>query len=77
MDILYGAYANGKAFMRMINATDEQVALFEELSEESIYKSSDSNFISLLETCSPSWIFAFLNALDDLYEKYREDIHKV
>ena len=76
MDILYGAYANGKAFMRMINATDEQVALFEELSEESIYKSSDSNFISLLETCSPSWIFAFLNALDDLYEKYREDIHK-
>ena len=76
MDILYEAYTNGKAFMRMINATDEEVALFEELSEESIDQSSDFNFISLLKTCSPSWIFSFLNTLDGLYEKYREDIHK-
>ncbi|WP_314951522.1 RNA-binding domain-containing protein [Tannerella forsythia] len=73
MDILYEDYTNGRAFMRMINATEEQVALFEELSKKAVYKSSDSDFMSLLKTGSPFWIFAFLKALDRLYEKCRED----
>ena len=73
MDILYEDYMNGRAFMRMINATEEQVALFEELSKKAVYKSSDSDFMSLLKTGSPFWIFAFLKALDRLYEKCRED----
>lgn len=53
MDILYEDYTNGRAFMRMINATEEQVALFEELSKKAVYKSSDSDFMSLLKTGSP------------------------
>lgn len=76
MDVLYETYTNGWAFMRMINATDEQIALFEELAKEPVYKYSDSDFMSLLKINSTSWVFAFLNALDNACEKYREDVNK-
>ena len=73
MDNLFNTYTNGHAFLKMLNATDEQVALFDELAAVKPDVHSDANFLLLLNEGTVSWIFPFLQALEHAADNCGED----
>ena len=70
MDRLLETYTNGHAFLEMLHASDEQVALFDELAA-AVPPHPDADFMPMLNASSVSWIFPFMKALDNACETYQ------
>ena len=54
----------------MLHASDEQVALFDELAA-AVPPHPDADFMPMLNASSVSWIFPFMKALDNACETYQ------
>ena len=63
MDNLLETYTDGHAFLHSLHASEEQMAMFDELSAAPPAR-PDADFMPMLQAGSVAWIFSFLKALD-------------
>ena len=63
MDNLLETYTNGHAFLEMLHASEEQIALFDELAAKEAAR-PDADFMTMMKAGSVSWIFPFTKAIE-------------